>query len=74
MGLGVSLFLIAVGAVLAFAVDATVNGLDIVTVGWILMLVGGFGAVLSLLFWSSWGGFAGTRRQTTYVEHDRELL
>src|ERR1700730_4605972 len=74
MGLGVSLFLIAVGAVLAFAVNTTVNGLDIVTVGWILMLVGGLGAVLSLLFWSSWGGFAGTRRQTTYVERDRELL
>jgi hypothetical protein len=49
MGLGVSLFLIAVGAVLAFAVNTTVNGLDIVTVGWILMLVGGLGAVLSLL-------------------------
>jgi hypothetical protein len=74
MGLGVSLFLIAVGAVLAFAVNTTVNGLDIVTVGWILMLVGGLGAVLSLLFWSSWGGFAGTQRQTTYVERDRELL
>src|SRR2546423_11039355 len=74
MGLGVSLFLIAVGAVLAFAVDATVNGLDIVTVGWILMLVGGFGAVPSLLFWSSRGGFAGTRSRTTYVERDRELL
>jgi uncharacterized protein DUF6458 len=74
MGLGVSLFLIAVGAVLAFAVNTTVSGLDIVAVGWILMLVGGLGAVLSLLFWSSWGGFAGTRRQTTYVERDRELL
>ena len=74
MGLGVSLFLIAVGAVLAFAVDATVNGLDIVTVGWILILVGAFGAVLSLLFWSSWGGFASTRGRTTYVERDRELL
>ena len=74
MGLGISLFLIAVGAVLAFAVDATVNGLDIVTVGWILMIVGGFGAVLSLLFWSSWGGLAGTRSRTTYVERDRELL
>jgi hypothetical protein len=74
MGLAVSLFLMAAGAVLAFAVNTTVNGLNIVTVGWILMLVGGFGAVLSLLFWSSWGGFAGTRRQTTYVERDRELL
>ena len=74
MGLGVSLFLIAVGAILAFAVNASVNGLDIVTVGWILMLVGAFGALLSLMFWSSWGGFAGTRRETTYVERDRELL
>jgi hypothetical protein len=74
VGLGVSLFLIAVGAILAFAVNASVNGLDIVTVGWILMLVGAFGALLSLMFWSSWGGFAGTRRETTYVERDRELL
>jgi hypothetical protein len=72
MGIGVSLFLIAVGAVLAFAVHASVNGLDIVTVGWILMLVGAFGAVLSMIFWSSWGGFAGTRRET-YVERDRLL-
>jgi hypothetical protein len=74
MGLGVSLFLIAVGAVLAFAVDATVSGLDIVTVGWILMLVGGLGAVCSLIFWSTWGGFATTRRGTTYVEREREVL
>jgi hypothetical protein len=74
VGLGVSLFLIAVGAILAFAVNASVNGLDIVTVGWILMAVGAFGALLSIMFWSSWGGFAGTRRETTYVERDRELL
>src|SRR5205085_12488564 len=71
MGIGVSLFLIAVGAVLAFAVNATVNGLDVVTVGWILMIVGGVGVLLSLIFWSTWGGFGGTRRETTYVEHDR---
>jgi len=72
MGLGASLFLIAVGAILAFAVDASVKGLDIVTVGWILMIVGGLGALLSLIFWSSWGGFGGTRRET-YVERDRVL-
>ena len=72
MGLSVSLLLVAVGAILAFAVDATVNGLDIVTVGWILMIVGGLGALLSLAFWSTWGGFAGTRRET-YVERDRAL-
>ena len=74
MGIGVSLLLIAVGAVLAFAVNATVNGLDVVTVGWILMIVGGVGVLLSLIFWSTWGGFGGTRREKTYVEHDRPAL
>ena len=74
MGLGVGIFLIAVGAILAFAVNTTVNGLDLVTVGWILMIVGGVGALLSLIFWSTWGGFAGTRRETTYVERDRTVL
>ena len=43
MGIGVSLFLLAVGAILAFAVNATVNGVDISTVGIILMIVGGLG-------------------------------
>jgi hypothetical protein len=74
MGIGVSLLLVAVGAVLAFAVNATVNGLDLVTVGWILMIVGGVGVLLSLIFWSSWGGFAGSRRDTTIVERDRTLV
>ena len=74
MGIGVSLFLIAVGAVLAFAVNATVNGLDVVTVGWILMIVGGVGVLLSLIFWSTWGGFGGTRRDTTVIERDRTVV
>jgi hypothetical protein len=74
MGIGVSLLLIAVGAILAFAVNTTVNGLDLVTVGWILMIVGGVGALLSLIFWGTWGGFAGTRRETTYVERDRTVV
>jgi hypothetical protein len=73
MGFGVSLFLIAVGAVLAFAVDATVQGVDLVAVGWILMVIGGIGLLLSLVFWSSWGGFNTSRRET-YVERDREVL
>ncbi len=69
MGIGVSLILIAVGAILAFAVDATVSGLEITTIGWILMIVGLAGLLLSLVFWSSWGGFGGaTRRRTEYVE------
>ena len=57
MGLGVSLFLIAVGAVLTFAVNATAEGFDINTVGVILMIVGIVGLFASMLFWSSWGGF-----------------
>ena len=70
MGIGVSLILIAVGAVLAFAVNATVSGLEVTTIGWILMIVGIAGLVLSLMFWSTWGGFggAGARRRTTYVD------
>ncbi|MDX6515024.1 MAG: hypothetical protein QOH73_690 [Gaiellaceae bacterium] len=68
MGLGVSLFLIAVGAILTFAVNATVSGISINTIGWILMIVGAVGILLSLLFWSSWGGVGGTRRRTTVVD------
>jgi hypothetical protein len=68
MGLGTSIFLIAVGAILAFAVNATVQGLDLVVVGWILMGVGALGVLLSIAFWESWGGF--NRRRTTIVEHE----
>jgi Domain of unknown function (DUF6458) len=69
MGLGVSLFLIALGAILAFAVEAEVSGIDVDAIGWILMIVGLIGFLLSLLFWSSWGGpgYFGRRRET-YVE------
>ena len=75
MGMGTSVFLIAVGAVLAFAVNATVQGLNIVTVGWILMAVGALGVLLSIAYWDSWGGFGGPRRtRTTIVERDREIV
>ena len=70
MGIGASLFLIVVGAILAFAVTADVNGVDIATVGWILMIVGIVGFLLSLLFWSTWGGVGGWRRETTVVQQD----
>ena len=70
MGLGVSIFLIAVGAILTWAVNATVSGLELNTIGVILMVVGILGLVLSMIFWSSWGGVAngGARRRTTYVD------
>ena len=69
MGLGVSLFLIAIGAILTWAVNTSVSGLDINVIGVILMIVGLVGLLLSLLFWSSWGGpgYFG-RRRTTYVD------
>jgi hypothetical protein len=62
MGVGVSLLLIAAGAILTWAVEADVSGLDINAVGVILMVVGAAGLLLSLVFWSSWGGF-GTHRK-----------
>jgi Domain of unknown function (DUF6458) len=72
MGLGVSIFLVAVGAILTWAVSAEVSGLDIQTVGVILIIVGILGFVLSMLFWSSWGGpgYVTGRRRTTYVEEE----
>jgi Na+/proline symporter len=73
MGIGVSLFLLAVGAVLAFAVADNVSGVDLVAVGWILMAVGVLGALLSALFWSSWGGLS-ARRRTTVIERERDLI
>jgi Flp pilus assembly protein protease CpaA len=48
MTIGGSLFLIAVGAILAFAVTASVAGVDLQTVGWILMIVGVIGLILGL--------------------------
>lgn len=66
MGIGVSIFLIAVGAILAWAVDVTTKGLDLNMVGVILMVVGVLGLLLSLIFWSSWGGVGGWRRETVY--------
>jgi hypothetical protein len=56
MGLGVSLILIAVGAILTWAVDAHVSGLNVTAVGIILMIVGLIGGLFSLAFWSSWWG------------------
>jgi hypothetical protein len=70
MGLGVGIFLAAVGAVLAFAVTDNVSGVNIQPIGWILLIVGIVGAVLSMIFWSTWAGpgyWAG-RRRGGYVE------
>jgi hypothetical protein len=52
MGIGVGIFLIAVGAILAFAVDYQISGLDIAVVGWILMIVGLAGLILTAFIWA----------------------
>ncbi len=69
MGIGVSLLLIAVGAILVWGVTGELSGIDLDAVGVILMVVGALGAVLSMIFWSSWGGpgYWGSRRRS-YVE------
>jgi len=64
MGVGTSIVVIAVGAILDFAVTVQTNGFNLNKIGLILMIVGAVGLVLSRLFWSSWGGFGGSRRVT----------
>jgi hypothetical protein len=69
MGIGVSLFLLAVGAILTFAVHVShTGGFDINTIGVILMVVGALGLVVSMIFWGSWN-----RRGDTVV-HEREVV
>ena len=76
MGISLSILLIAVGAILAWAVNAEVSGIDVQVAGIILVIVGVIGLVTSLVFWSSWGGFgnrdaAASGQNTTIVERDR---
>ena len=65
MGIGTSLFLIAVGAILKWAVTASVAGVKLEVVGVILMVVGALGLVLSLIRASS---LARRRRATVYSD------
>ncbi|MCW6003218.1 hypothetical protein K1W54_01280 [Micromonospora sp. CPCC 205371] len=53
MGIGGSIFLIALGAIFAFAVEFDLGWLDINVVGWVLMLAGIFGLILTLWFWQN---------------------
>lgn len=78
MGMSLSIFLIAVGAILAWAVEADVSGIDVQVAGVILMVVGALGFFTSIFFWSSWGGFGNAERgaadggqNTTIVERKR---
>jgi len=69
MGFGVGLILTAVGAILAWAVTESPNGVNVHAVGYILLVIGIVGMLVSLVFWSSWAG-PGYFARRTYVEDD----
>ncbi|MGH2820597.1 MAG: DUF6458 family protein [Actinomycetota bacterium] len=75
MGIGVGLFLIAIGAILTFAVseDVALGAIDLNIVGIILMIVGSVGLLLSVLFWSNFSPYRRGDR-TVVRERDREVL
>ncbi|MEH1129827.1 DUF6458 family protein [Micromonospora sp. CPCC 206061] len=65
MGIGTSIFLIAVGAILTFALETSVAGIDLDVVGWILMAAGVLGLIMTSLIW-------GRRRNTVVTEDPAE--
>ena len=70
MPTGTSIFLIAVGAILRYAVTTTVSGISLATVGLILMIVGIAGLVMSLLYIFTWGPRRGAVVRDRVIERD----
>ena len=70
MGIGVSVFLLAIGAILTFAVEASVSGLDINVVGIILMIAGAIGLLLTMLVF----GRRDTVGADTVVTRERDVM
>jgi hypothetical protein len=70
MGVGTSIVLIAAGAILRFAVSVTTTGFNLHSIGLILIIVGALSLVLSIMFWSTWGGFGGGYRRQRRVSSD----
>lgn len=64
MGIGTSIFLIAVGAILTFALETSVAGIDLDVVGWILMAAGVLGLIMTTLIWG--------RRRTPVADEPAE--
>ncbi len=71
MGIVISMLAITAGAIMRYAVSAEGQGFNVHTTGMVLMVVGVIGAVLSIAFWASWGGFARTRGQAAVVSGQR---
>jgi len=72
MGVTASLIISAVGAILIWAVTATTHGVNIHTVGVIVLIAGLVSFVISLFFWSSWGGFHGAASRTVVTTQQEE--
>ncbi len=68
MGIGTSIFLVALGAILRWGVTATLSGVDLQAIGLILMVIGLVGLVISLIFWTSVGAWYPGRRVSRYRE------
>ncbi len=73
MTFGTSLVLIAVGAILRYAVTASVSGVDLQVVGLVLMIVGIVGLVLSLLWFGVWAGRRGEAPPVEREVRDRNV-
>ena len=71
MGIVISMLAITAGAIMRYAVSAQGQGFNVHTTGMVLMVVGVIGAVLSIAFWASWGGFRTGRRDTAVVSGQR---
>jgi hypothetical protein len=76
VGVATSIVVFAIGAILKFATTVHSNDFNIQTIGVILMIVGAVGFVVSLLFWSTWGGMGGWRRsrRSVYRQPDGSIV
>ena len=73
MGIGVSVFLLALGAVLTFAVNASVSGLDINVVGIILMVAGAIGLLMTMLVFGRRDTAVGGVAEERVVTRERDV-
>ena len=72
MATGISLFFLAVGAILTFAIDTNVSGVDIDTIGVILMVIGLLGMLFSLVLWDTWT--PRRRDDDVVLDHRRDVV
>ena len=70
MGIGVSIFLMAVGAILAFAVTVPTEGIELDTVGVILIILGLVGLLATLVWWDDWT----PRRRTVAYDDEGDVI